>query len=101
MLRHWEAQGVLALAEVDSWTGQRRYASTQAGRVRAIAALKEVGFGLEAIRDLLDQGLTEARLIDLLRRREDELSERIAADSTASRRCGRACARSRETGARS
>lgn len=83
MLRHWEAQGLLAPAAVDAWTGQRRYAAAQAGRVRAIAALREIGFGLEAIRDLLDQGLTEPRLVDLLRRREDELSERIAADSTA------------------
>lgn len=83
MLRHWEAQGLLAPAEVDAWTGQRRYAAAQAGRVHGITALREVGFGLDAIRDLLDQGLTEARLIELLRQREDELAERIAVDSTA------------------
>lgn len=64
-------------------TNQRRYASAQAGRVRAIAALRAVGFGLDTIRDLLDQGLTESRLVDLLRQRETELADRIAQDSTA------------------
>ena len=83
MLRHWEAQGLLVPAAVDPWTKQRRYASAQAGRVRAIAALREVGFGLDAIRDLLDQGLTEPRLLELLRDRESELAARIAQDSTA------------------
>ncbi|MET4099167.1 DNA-binding transcriptional MerR regulator [Agrococcus sp. UYP10] len=83
MLRHWEAQGLLVPAAVDPWTKQRRYASAQAGRVRAIAALREVGFRLDAIRHLLDQGLTEPRLLELLRDRESELAARIAQDSTA------------------
>lgn len=83
MLRHWEAQGLLAPATVDPWTGQRRYASAQAGRVRAIAALRAVGFGLEMIRRLLDQGLTESRLLDLLHQRESELTADIESDTAA------------------
>lgn len=83
MLRHWEKQGLLTPAVVDQWTKERRYASAQAGRVRAIAALRALGFGLDAIRDLLAQGLSESRLIDLLRQREVELTDRIAQDSAA------------------
>lgn len=83
MLRHWEEQGLLTPAVVDRSTKERRYASAQAGRVRAIAALRAVGFGLDAIRDLLAQGLSETRLLDLLRQREAELTDRIAQDSAA------------------
>jgi DNA-binding transcriptional MerR regulator len=77
MLRHWEEVGLLAPAEVDAWTGHRRYAPHQAGRVRAIATLRSVGFGLDAIGDLLASGLSEVRLIELLRDREAELSQQI------------------------
>lgn len=81
MLRHWETQGLLTPAAVDPRTNERRYAPAQAGRVRTIAALRAVGFGLDAIRDLLEQGLTESRLLEILRQREVELVDRIAEDS--------------------
>lgn len=83
MLRHWEELGLLAPADVDDRTGRRRYAPAQAGRVRAIVALRSVGFGLEAIGDLLAAGLTHDRLVALLRERETELTDRIAEASTA------------------
>lgn len=81
MLRHWEAQGLLTPAAVDPRTNERRYAPAQGGRVRTIAALRAVGFGLDAISDLLEQGLTESRLTEILRQREVELVDRIAEDS--------------------
>lgn len=83
MLRHWEELGLLAPADVDDRTGRRRYAPAQAGRVRAIVALRSVGFGLEAIGDLLAAGLTHDRLVALLRERESELTDRITEASTA------------------
>ena len=83
MLRHWETVGLLMPAAVDPRTNRRHYAPAQAGRVRAIATLRDLGFGLDAIRALLDQGLTEAQLIDLLRERESELTDRVAQDSAA------------------
>ncbi|MDT9592881.1 MerR family transcriptional regulator [Nocardioides zeae] len=83
MLRHWEAEGLLEPAGVDPRTGRRHYAASQAGRVRAIAGLRALGFGLDAIADLLDQGLSESRLVELLRRREAELVDRVAADTAA------------------
>lgn len=77
MLRHWEDVGLLVPAAVDEFTGYRRYARSQVGRVRAIAALRAVGFGLEAIGDLLDQQLSEQRLVELLRTRERDLVAQI------------------------
>lgn len=77
MLRHWEDVGLLSPASVDERTGYRRYAPSQVGRVRAVAALRAVGFGLEAVGDLLGDQLSEQRLIELLRTREHELTEQI------------------------
>ncbi|OLT18048.1 MerR family transcriptional regulator [Serinicoccus sp. CUA-874] len=81
MLRHWEEVGLLAPASVDEFTGYRRYARNQVGRVRAIASLRAVGFSLDAIGDLLGGQLSERRLQELLRAREDELVARIDEDS--------------------
>ena len=83
MLRHWETIGLLTPAHIDPSTNRRSYAPAQASTVRAIVALRANGFGLDTIRDLLDQGLTESRLIDLLRERESELVDRIDQDSFA------------------
>lgn len=77
MLRHWEDVGVLAPASVDERTGYRRYARSQVGRVRAIAALRAAGFGLDAIGDLLGGRLTERGLVELLRAREHELVAQV------------------------
>lgn len=82
MLRHWEDVGLLVPAEVDTWTGHRRYEPHQAGRVRAIASLRAVGFKLDTIRDLLSSGLSQDRLVDLLRSRIAELEAQISDAST-------------------
>lgn len=81
MLRHWEEVGLLAPASVDEFTGYRRYARNQVGRVRAIASLRAVGFSLDAINDLLGGQLSERRLQELLRDRENELVAQIDEDS--------------------
>lgn len=77
MLRHWEESGLIVPASTDEYTGQRRYAPSQVGRVRAIAALRSLDFGLGDIRDLLGPQLTEQRLVSLLRTREEELTVQI------------------------
>ena len=73
MLRHWEELGLLEPAWVEESTGYRRYEQSQIGRVRAVASLRALGFGLEAVADLLDAHLTEQRLVALLQAREQEL----------------------------
>jgi DNA-binding transcriptional MerR regulator len=83
MLRHWEAEGLLSPAAIDPASGYRRYTDAQAGRVHAIAALRSLGFGLDAIRDLLDPAVTTARLLGVLRSRENELAGRIESDRAA------------------
>lgn len=60
MLRHWEEAGLIAPAAVDEHTGYRRYSRTQVGRVRAISALRSVGFALAEIAEVggADRGVT-------------------------------------------
>jgi len=77
MLRHWEQLGLVRPASTDAATGYRRYTPSQVGRVRAVASLRTLGFGLDAIGDLLDAGLTEQRLVELLRTHEQELAASI------------------------
>lgn len=77
MLRHWEEAGLIVPAATDEQTGYRRYARSQVGRVRTIAALRSLDFGLGEIRDLLGPQLTEQRLLELLRTRDAELAAQI------------------------
>src|SRR5699024_12835640 len=77
MRRHGERVGLIQPAEVDPHTGYRWYAASQVGRVQAVAALRALGFSLEAIGGLLDAGLTQDRLVRLLREREGELMAQI------------------------
>lgn len=81
-LRHWEELGLLAPDSVDAATGYRRYSPSRVGRVRAIASLRALGFGLDVIADLLDAHLDERRLVRLLREREAELVAEIDEAST-------------------
>lgn len=81
MLRHWERFGLVEPAAVDPATGYRRYAASQVGRVRTVASLRAVGFGLEQIADLLGPDLTERRLVELLRERREQLERTIAEES--------------------
>lgn len=53
MLRHYDLHGVLTPAEVDEWTGHRRYHLDQAERAVHIRQLRDVGFGVSAIGALL------------------------------------------------
>lgn len=53
MLRHYDAHGVLVPADVDPWTGYRRYAPHQLADAADIRNLRDVGFGVSAIGALL------------------------------------------------
>ncbi len=55
MLRHYDAIGLLKPDRVDDWTGHRTYTTSQLARLHRIVAMRELGFGLDAIRGLLDE----------------------------------------------
>lgn len=53
MLRHYDAQGVLVPADVDPFTGYRRYAPSQLRDASDVRNLRDAGFGVSAIAAML------------------------------------------------
>lgn len=70
MLRHWDAVGLLPPARVDEWSGYRSYAPEQLDRLHRIVALRDLGFGIEQVRTMLDEGVEPAQIQQLLRLRQ-------------------------------
>lgn len=81
MLRHYDAIGLLRPDRVDPGTGYRWYEVAQLGRLNRIVALKELGFGLEQVKSIVDAKLDLAELRGMLRLRRAELEAQIASDT--------------------
>ncbi|HLU56314.1 MAG TPA: MerR family transcriptional regulator [Pseudonocardia sp.] len=75
VLRHWEAVGLLAPAR--RVNGRRRYGPEALARVAIILQCKELGFGLEQVRELLHAGDPATRK-EVLARHDADLERRIA-----------------------
>lgn len=80
MLRHYDQLDLLRPQRVDPASGYRSYAASQLGRANRLIALKDLGFTLEQVGRLLDDGLSSVSVAALLRERRGELSDQIAAD---------------------
>ena len=79
MLRHYDAVGLLAPTQVDPFSGYRRYDESLLRRAHQLVALKELGFSLEVVGEMLDgpPGLLQQRL----EQRRDELADEISAST--------------------
>lgn len=77
-LHHYDDVGLLKPAEVDRFTGYRYYTVAQMERLNRILALKDLGFSLEQIAELLDSRLTAAEIRGMLKLRQAELEEQIS-----------------------
>lgn len=64
-LRHYERMKLLVPHEVDEWTHYRYYNVSQMQQMNGILRLKEMGFSLEEVRDLLDEGTYKPSLLQL------------------------------------
>lgn len=76
-LRHYGRIGLLNPAWVDRFSGYRYYSFDQLPRVNRILALKEMGFTLEQIGELLDRDLDMDELRSILRQKRLEVEERL------------------------
>jgi DNA-binding transcriptional MerR regulator len=87
-LRHYGDLGVLVPAHVEPATGYRYYELHQLSDLRRVLALRDLGVGLEQIRDLTgeDGTLPLEQLRGMLRLREAEISASIAEDEQRLRR---------------
>ncbi|MFE6996291.1 MerR family transcriptional regulator [Microbacterium sp. NPDC057659] len=81
MLRHWDTAGLLVPAHVNEFSGYRSYDPSQLARLHRIVALRQLGFGLDDVASVLEEGVDVERLTVLLTERRAEVEEehRIAA----------------------
>ncbi|WAP59699.1 MerR family transcriptional regulator [Streptomyces sp. S465] len=79
MLRHYDATGLLRPAHVDPATGYRYYSAAQLSRLNRVIALKELGFTLQQVRDIVDEKVGTEELRGMLRLRRAELAAAAAA----------------------
>ena len=80
MLRHYDAIGLLAPADVDEHTGYRRYAIDQLPLLLRIAELRELGVGLDRIAGVSTAADSDAALRGVLTERRAELESSVADD---------------------
>jgi DNA-binding transcriptional MerR regulator len=78
MLRHYDEIGLLKPERVDAVTGYRSYAAHQLGRLHRLLALRDLGFGLDQIRDLLDDEPPLEQLRGMLRMRQAQIEQSVA-----------------------
>ena len=83
MLRHYDEIGLLAPASIDSCTGYRYYNEDQLPVVCQITALKDMGFGLSVIGEILACGDDRGKIDRYLAARQVELEKQ--AEDTARR----------------
>jgi DNA-binding transcriptional MerR regulator/predicted transcriptional regulator YdeE len=77
-LRYYDQVGLLKPIEVDRFTGYRYYSAGQLPRLHRILALKGLGFSLEQIGLVLDEGLTPEQMRGMLRLRHAQISQQLS-----------------------
>jgi len=78
MLRHYDQLGLLKPERVDAETGYRSYGVQQLVRLHRLVALRDLGFTLEQIGDLLDGEPPLEQLRGMLRLRRAQLEQTVA-----------------------
>lgn len=76
-LRLYDELGLLKPAQIERFTGYRFYALEQLPRLNRILALKELGFSLEQIAEILAQDLSAEKLRGMLADKQAELEAQI------------------------
>ncbi|WP_406159280.1 MerR family transcriptional regulator [Streptomyces sp. NBC_00882] len=78
MLRHYDATALLRPVHVDPASGYRYYTAAQLARLNRIIALKDLGFTLQQVQDIVDEKVSAEELRGMLRLRRAELETAVA-----------------------
>jgi len=78
MLRYYEKCGLLQPTEIDHFTGYRMYSATQIPLLMRITTLRDMGFGVEEIAELLPNFDDAKVMQDALKRKQDEIRAAVA-----------------------
>lgn len=76
-LHHYDEIGLFKPQHVDPFTGYRFYSFDQLPRLNRILALKDLGFTLEQVRQVLDGDLSADELRGMLRLRQAQLQQQM------------------------
>ncbi|MBT2366456.1 MerR family transcriptional regulator [Streptomyces sp. ISL-10] len=79
MLRHYDAIGLLRPEHTDPFTGYRYYSAAQLATLNRVIALKDLGFTLHQVRQILEEQVSTEELRGMLTLRRAELEESMAA----------------------
>ena len=77
-MRIYEKTGVLKPAKVDPQTGYRYYLADQVKELDALLELRELGFSLSEIKDLLDFNMTKEQYMEKLVHKRAEWQDKKA-----------------------
>lgn len=77
MLRHYDDLGLLKPTHVDPFTNYRYYSADQLPRLNRIVALKDLGFSLEQIGQLLSEALSAEQMQGMLKLRRAEIAQQL------------------------
>ncbi|MBW4469862.1 MAG: MerR family transcriptional regulator [Stenomitos rutilans HA7619-LM2] len=81
-LRYYEEMALFQPLKVDRFTDYRYYSVDQLPRLNRILALKDLGFSLTQIKDLVDKDLTVVELRAMLTLRQAEIEQQVQAGLT-------------------
>lgn len=86
MLRHYDELGLLRPERVDATSGYRYYSVRQLERLHRIVALRDIGFGLEQIRQILTEQVSVDELRGMLRLRRAQIEQSVGEEQERLRR---------------
>ena len=81
LLRFYDEIGLFVPAHVDGTTGYRYYTVAQLGELNRILVLKDLGFELEQVRDILRTDVSTAELRNLLLLRRNDVEKTLATEA--------------------
>jgi DNA-binding transcriptional MerR regulator len=85
-LRHYDELGLLRPEHVDPNSGYRFYGVAQLERLHRVVALRDVGFSLEKIGELLEDDPPLEQLVVMLRARRTEIAQSVSEEQARLRR---------------
>jgi|GEM_PF-58316 len=77
-LRYYDDLGLITPARVDKFTGYRYYSVDQLPRLNRLLALKDLGFSLDQIARVLNEGVTHGQLRGMLMLKRAEVEDRLS-----------------------
>lgn len=81
LLRFYDEIGLFVPAHADPQTGYRYYTVAQLAELNRILVLKELGFNLDQVRDIVSKSIDPAELRNMLLLRRNDVEQTLAAEA--------------------